>query len=494
VGVIKRQGIKNVFITYIGVIIGAVSAIFIQPVLLSSTEFGFTRNLYNFSFLLSIALPIGLPNIILRFYPQYKQEEYIKKHFFGFILTYFFISSLFILLIFFLFREPIMSVYRSDSELFIAYFLCVIPYSLIIAFNSTITSFSQSVYKSTVPSFLNDVVSRILVILITLLYFYKLINFDLYVLFSVLIYLLMSIVLVMYLVQFGLVSFRISLPVLKKIDLKRMITYGLMMCVISFTSFGLRSIDSIFLGIYSLSNVAVYSIAVFLALFIEVPLSAIERISHSKISESFALGNYTEIGKIYSESVKYLLVFGGFIFLGITACSEYVFEFLPAEYSSGVYLVPILSFGCLVNVSTGVNNAILFYTNKFRQGGVLLLVVFIITVILDILFIPAYGMFAAAIITASVSILFNVSKFIFIYRAFKFQPYDLNSLKIFIIIASGFGFIQLLPAFTGWPLVNILINGTMVSVFYLTLIYKLNIIPEVAATIKARLPFGKNRS
>ena len=67
-GVIKRQGIKNVFITYLGVIVGAISTLYIQPELLSIDELGFTRNLYNFSFLLSLAIPLGLPSIILKFY------------------------------------------------------------------------------------------------------------------------------------------------------------------------------------------------------------------------------------------------------------------------------------------------------------------------------------------------------------------------------------------------------------------------------------------
>ena len=60
-GVIKRQGIKNLFITYFGVIIGAISTLYIQPELLSIDELGFTRNLYNFSFLLSLFIPLGLP-------------------------------------------------------------------------------------------------------------------------------------------------------------------------------------------------------------------------------------------------------------------------------------------------------------------------------------------------------------------------------------------------------------------------------------------------
>lgn len=485
-GVIKRQGIKNIFITYIGVIIGAVSAIFLQPAFLTSTELGFTRNLYNFSFLLSIALPLGLPNIILRYFPQYKEGNDIKKYFFGFILFYFLIASVVSLSVFFIFKTSIIELYKTDSELFISYFFCVIPYSLIIALNSSITCYSQAVYKSTVPSFLNDVLSRLLVVLITVLYYYKIISFDLYVLFFVLIYFLVTIILVIYLKQFDLISFKIKKSVFNQIDIKKVISYGLILCVISFTSYGLKSIDAIFLGISSLSNVAVYSTAVFLAMFVEVPLGSIERISHSKIADNFSKGNYSEMEKIYSESVKYLLIFGGFIFLGVNACSKYIFEFLPEEYSQSIHLVMILSLGSLVNVSTGVNNAILFYTNHFKMGGVLLVLAFALTIVLDMLFIPTYGMTAAAIITATVSVIYNLVKYLMIYKEFGFQPYNFKSLKIFVIILLGFVITLFLPSLSDITILNIIINGSIISSVYIYLIYRINVIPEIFESIKTK--------
>lgn len=484
-GVIKRQGIKNTIIIYTGVMIGAISVILIQPYFLTSTEVGFTRNLYNFSFLLSLAMPLGLPNIIMRFFPAYKHEN-IGRHFFGFILLYFVIAGLLTSLIFLLFKKSIVDLYHADSELFINYFYCVIPYSLIIAFTSSITNFSQAAYKSTVPSFLMDVCSRLCVILITVLYYYRLISFDAYVFCYVSIYALVSLIIIFYLHHFNLISFRITKQDLKAIDFGKAIPYGLMSCVVGFTAYGLKSIDAIFLGMTSLSNVAVYSTAVFLALFIEVPLSSVERISHTRIAENFATGNLKEIDKIYSESVKYLMVFGGLIFLGMNACSRYIFEALPPEYSAAVNLVLILSFGSLVNISTGVNNAILFYSSYFKTGAIILVISFLAAVALDAWLIPQYGNMAAALITAGVAILFNVSKYIVIYRIFGFQPYTKSSFKIAALIGVGFGILLVLPSFTKFSVLNIVINGGLISAFYIFCIYRMKIIPEIFDMVKSR--------
>ena len=486
-GVIKRQGIKNVFITYLGVIVGAISTLYIQPELLSIDELGFTRNLYNFSFLLSLAIPLGLPSIILKFYPEFKQKETLKDYILGFILIYFFVASIITISLFFIFKQYILQLYTTESHLFITYFFCVIPLTLIIALNSCITSFSQAVYKSTVPSFLNDVFSRLIVVLITILYYYKLISFNQYVTIYVLIYFIVTIIQITYLSSYGLISFKLKFSFFKNIDLKKVVYYGFFLCIISFASFGLRSIDSIFLGFYSLSNVAIYTTAAFLAMFIEVPLGAIDRISQSKIAESFLKNHTDEVAKIYSESVKYLLVLGGFLFLGINACSKYVFEFLPPEYSSSLHLVLILSFGSLVNVATGINSSILFFSHHYKKGCLLLFSIFLLTVVLDMLFIPTYGLEGAAIITASVSVIFNLSKFLFIYYKFHFQPYTLNSLKIVSVIIVGFVIVWFMPTFTKYSILNIIINGGLISLFYITCIYKLNIIPEIFTMLKSKI-------
>ncbi len=490
-GIIKRQGIKNAIITYVGVLIGAFSVIFLQPSFLTSTELGFTRNLYNFSYLLGLALPLGLPNIVVRFYPVYKDNASIGKYFFGFTTIYFLITSLITLGVFFIFRSQISALYEKDSELFVAYFFCVIPYSLIIGFSTCVTSLSHAAYKSTVPSFLNDVFSRLCVILITVLYYYRFISFDVYVLLYVLIYAAVSVILIIYLRQFGLISFKINWRGMKQLDYKQMIPYGLMSSIVAFTAFGFRNVDALFLGMSSLSNVAVYSTAVFLALFIEVPLSSVERISHSQIANNFANGNTREVAKIYSESVKYLLVAGGFIFLGMNACAKFVFEFLPAEYLASVHLVLILSFAALVNISTGVNNAILFYSNHFRTGTLILIGAFVTALILDAWLIPAYGMTAAALITAGVSIGFNFSKYFFIYKLFGFQPYNRNSLKIAAVITVGFCLVLFLPSLTDSALANIFINGSIISVLYITAVYKMKIVPEIFETLLSRIKFAK---
>lgn len=478
-GIIKRQGIKNAVITYLGFLIGAFSTLYIQPEFLTLSEVGFIRNLYNLSFLFSLAIPLGLPSVILKFYPSFKENNKLKDYVLGFILIYFFFSCLLTVPVFYIFQNQVIQLYSKDSQLLVTYFFCVIPMSIIVGLNSCITYFSLATKKSTASSFLNDVFSRVAVIVCITLYHYNIISFNQFVAMYVVIYLIVTVILLGYLNQFGLISFKLKWQLYKTLKLKQMIQFGLYLCVVSFATFGLRSVDSVFLGFYSLDNVAIYTTAVFLAQFIEIPLGAIDRISQAKITEGFLKNDMPEISKIYNESVKYLLVIGGFIFLGINACSKYLLEFLPSEYSQAHTLVMVLSFGSLINISTGINNSIIFYSNYYKVGGLILFSIFITTIFLDILFIPTYGLLGAAIITATVSILFNFSKFLFIYKKFKFQPYSRKSLYAVLIIALNFVFVYFLPSFTTSPILNIFLNGSIVSVTYIFCIYQSRLIPEL---------------
>ncbi len=487
-GVIKRQGIKNTVITYIGIMIGAVNIIFIQPKLLSPEELGLTRLLYDFAYIIGLAVPLGLPNIIVKFFPFFKSVE--KKHhgFAGFVLLVFFIGFVISASVLLIFKPSITDLYKEDSGLFVRYFNFVFPFMFIVSAITVTTAYCQSLFKSTVPSFLNDIFLRLGVIVVTILYFNKLINLDVYIYLFIGLYAIELLVIMAYIMFVDKISFKPDRGLFRTHSPKAMMKFGLLLCLASFASIGVRKIDALFLGSLSLGLVAVYTTAVFISSFIEVPLGALERISHTKIADNFAKGNMTEIEKIYKDSVKYLLLIGGLLFIGISTCTRYVYEIanLPDAYQSCLDVVYIVSIGSLINISTGINSALIFYSRYYILGTVLLVVTLVITVVLNILLIPIYGIYGAAAASAIGSFIYNAMKFLFIYWKFKFQPYTLNSFYIvgLIMLCSTISFF--LPEITSIPLLNLLIKGTIVSGIYILAIYKLNIAPDLFRMVSAR--------
>ena len=94
-GEIKKQGISNAIISYIGIAIGFINLLVLQPILLSPEEIGLTRILFSFSSIMSTVIPLGMINITLRFFPIFENKE--KKHngFFGFSILIAFVGFVF---------------------------------------------------------------------------------------------------------------------------------------------------------------------------------------------------------------------------------------------------------------------------------------------------------------------------------------------------------------------------------------------------------------
>lgn len=488
-GVIKRQGIKNTIITYIGILIGAINIIFIQPKLLTPEELGLTRLLYDFSYMVGIAIPLGLPNIIVKYFPFFKDHD--KKHngFAGFILAVFFVGFIISVVCLLIFKPVITSYYIEKSKLFVDYFSFIIPFTFIVSAVTVTTAYCQSLFKSTIPSFLNDICLRLGTIVITILYFNKWISLDTYVYFFIGLYAIELFIIVGYILLVDRISFVPNKELFKQYSGSTMLRFGLLLCLASFSSIGLRKVDALFLGTTSLALVAVYTTAIFIASFIEVPLGALERISHTKIADSFAKENFTEIEKIYKDSVKYLLLIGGLLFLGINACTKYVYQIghLPPEYIQCIDVVYIVGVGALINISTGVNSAIMFYSKHYILGTVFLVITLIITIVLNLVLIPIYGIYGAAIASALASFIFNFVKFFFIYQKFKFQPYTLKLVYILLLIIVCSIITYFLPEINSNAFINLIFKGAVVSLLYIVTVYQLKIAPELFQMIQMKI-------
>lgn len=493
-GVIKRQGIKNTIITYIGILIGAINIIFIQPKLLTPEELGLTRLLYDFSYMVGIAIPLGLPNIIVKYFPFFKDPEKKNNGFAGFILLVFFVGFIISASCLLIFKPVITSYYIKDAGLFVRYFKFIIPFTFIVSAITVTTAYCQSLFKSTIPSFLNDICLRLGTIVITILYFNKLISLDTYVYFFIGLYAIELIIIVGYILIVDTISFIPDKLLFKQYSGSKMMRFGLLLCLASFSSIGLRKVDALFLGTTSLELVAVYTTAIFIASFIEVPLGALERISHTKIADNFAKENFIEIEKIYKDSVKYLLIIGGLLFIGINACTKYVYQIghLPDSYLQCIDVVYIVGIGALINISTGINSAIMFYSKHYVLGTIFLVITLVITVVLNLVLIPIYGIYGAAIASAMASFIFNFVKFYFIYQKFKFQPYTLKSLYILLLIIACSCVTYFLPEINSNAFINLIFKGSVVSLLYVMTIYQLKLAPELFDMVKSKLIKNKN--
>jgi O-antigen/teichoic acid export membrane protein len=156
-----------------------------------------------------------------------------------------------------------------------------------------------------------------------------------------------------------------------------------------------------------------------------------------------------------------------------------LFELFPdKDYSLGESVVFIISIGTLVSMATGINDAIIYTSDKYIYGTVMLLILFAIAVINNYIFIPLLGMNGAAFATAFSAIFFNAMKYAFIWKKFHLQPFDQKTLLILLIIVACFVFGWLLPNW-GHPIFQIVYRSSLVGIAFLALLKLLNIVPEL---------------
>src|SRR5690606_23387255 len=184
-----------------------------------------------------------------------------------------------------------------------------------------------------------------------------------------------------------------------------------------------------------INEAAYYSVAIFIALTISVPMRAMHQITHPITTDLMARKKHDELNDLYKKTAITLQVIGGFIMLGILTNIHQVYALLPEKYSGGVAVVFLISFSKFFDLMLGNNNSIIYNSTYYRTVLMIGLGVVMLTVGLNIYFIPRYGIEGAAIATLISIILFISAKFLFVVFKMHLFPFTKKTIVSLGIIA-----------------------------------------------------------
>ncbi len=465
-GIIKKQGIINTVLVYTGTLIGFVSLLFIQPVFLSKEELGLTRMILGFAAVMSILFSFGISAVTIRYLPRAFGKDHKHRGFFGFVLIYTTISVIVGLIVLLAAKGLIFRFYANGSQQFVQHFNFVILLTIINAYILGLNSYCIALLKTTFTTFLNDVLSKILFIVIIFLHFWGYLNLEQFLFAFCMTYGITCILLIVNIFFIDRPGFVPDHKYIQEnIGFRPIIRYGIIITVTAMNSVGLKYLDTLFVGAISEGHAGIYSVAAFIGLMIEMPLNALERIANPSIAHAMASKNMKEIKNIYYLSSRFLLLLGGWLFIMVISNIHDLLTFLPTDYREGALVTIFISCGALINMATGINYPILVNSDKYIWGSVFNISLLVMTVVGNILLIPIIGMLGAAVTSFAASSIYNILKFLFIKKRFQLQPFDLKSLYVFLLIlllaVAGY-FVQLdfLPVFS-----------IMTKVIILSLIY-----------------------
>jgi O-antigen/teichoic acid export membrane protein len=487
VGIILKKGLQNTIITYIGITLGFVNIIVLQPLFLKPEDIGLLRIIFALSSLVALVAPLGISNITIKYFSYYRNVEKRHHGFLGFALLYTLIGYFIIAILVYILKDWINAKYSVNSPLFIDYFYFIFPMSFFMSVSSVLNNYCNVIYKPLLPSFLNEIFVRIAYFIIILLYFLKTIDFQFLVVLYVFIYLFQLLGLLFFVLKTEKTHLMYDREEISKKKIIEMAKYGLPFTLAAISAVGVKQIDSIMLGWYApLSIVGIYTLAMFIPTIIEAPIPAIDKTASTKVSDAWAKGDDEAIKNIYFRSTEYLLLLGGILFLGIVLNIHSLYAMLPSDFSLGINVVYVISLGSLFNMMSGLNNQIIFGSTHYKMGLLFLFTMFAFTVIGNLILIPLWGMIGAAVSAAFGSLAYNFLKYLYIWKKFKLQPFNLNTLKAIAIISFTFFIGYLLPDIIH-PAFSIIYRSIIITLIYGLLVYYLKLVPEINQLIYSRL-------
>jgi O-antigen/teichoic acid export membrane protein len=393
--------------------------------------------------------------------------------------------SLFLLLAF-LFRHQIYDYYSDKPPEYLDYLPYAIPLVLLLALINVFKHYTSNFQRVVVPYIVNDLFLKIAFPTLILLFVGQIIGLDGLVWGLLLTYVVILLMMVAYLGRLGELTFRLPSGFLSKERMKRMGTYAIYGILGSLGGILAFQIDVFMVAnLLTLYAASVYSISLFIANTIDVPLRAVFGITSPIVSKAWKEDNLEEINHLYKRSSINLFLFGSFLFLIIWLNLDDLYALLPEgnKLIDGKYVILFLGLAKLVDQLTSINGAIINYSRYFRFNFFAVMVLSVLNITLNILLIPRFQVVGAALATMTSLILFNLLKVLFIYFRMGFHPFSRKTIWVALVGLACYGLIVLLPL-TPFLLLNMIIRSVLITAFFGVLTLYLNLSPDISNLVK----------
>ena len=203
-------------------------------------------------------LPMGSPNINVKYLPKFFNPEKRHHGFFGLMMIFPIVGIIIGCFLLYLTKNWIIGFYEEKSPLFTHYFFLVVPLAIYITLIYTLNSYCNAIFKTVIPSFLNDILNRVLLIGLILLYFFNYLDLDGFLNGFVTIYALQALILFIYILIIGRPGFIPDVTYLKSnVGFRFILRYGIIVSFTSISSVSLKFLDSIFLAKHNLESVEI---------------------------------------------------------------------------------------------------------------------------------------------------------------------------------------------------------------------------------------------
>ena len=337
---------------------------------------------------------------------------------------------------------------------------------------SALEAFSRSLLKTIVPNLVREIVARLLLSVLVLLYFSGALSFDQFVIGSIVTYLICLLILISYLWQQGEISIQTNFKSLDQNKFAELIKYSLLSFAGMAGMILIGKVDSMMVSaILGLASNAIYTTAFYMATVIEIPKRALSQITMPLISKAFEQNEMKEVASLYRKTSINQFIIGSLLLIGLWINLDNIFTLMPKgdNFELGKWVVIIIGFGKMMDMLFGPSSEIIVLSKYYQFNIVLIIILASMVIIANNILIPRYGIEGAAWGSAFALIIFNLIKFIFIYIKFGIQPFAWATLKVLVIGGLTIAINTLLFKFEN-TLIDLTFRSTVVTLVFTSLV------------------------
>lgn len=466
-GIVQNDAFKTMLISYIGIVLGYVNKGVLFIILLYPEQIGIINLLLTLGVLFAQISNVGTVFTTWKFLPYFKNDQNRHYGFLPLMLLFVIIGISICTVLTIVFRVEIQTFYESKSSEFNSYYYWFLPVGIGYSLFMLLESYLRSFYRNIISVVSYELILRLLILAILVLFAFGWISFDTFVLLHSFAYLVPMLILLFYLKSIDELNLSISTIKISK---------RFRNIILQFTSFNylntlgnvvVQSLDVIMIAwLVGLEGAGVYASIVFLTSALLVPYRSITRISAPLVADYWKHREFGKMKELYTNVSSVSLFIGLASFSWLWMNIDFLFTFIPEEkqlaFAPGIWVFFFLMMGRLLDMFFGLNGSIFSTSKKFKYDLIFTLVLIVLVYGLNLLFIPYWGIIGAAISTGIALIVYNVARVIFVWNIFKIHPFTKNQ---FIIIGLG------LATILGWELISPFIENKWLHTLLATIFF-----------------------
>ncbi|SHL90322.1 oligosaccharide flippase family protein [Flavobacterium saccharophilum] len=487
-GIVLNQSFKNTIITYIGFGIGAINTLYLYPIYLGATYYALTNYILSAANVIMPLFAIGMQNTLVKFYSQYKTEEE-REQFLSFTALFPILMCIPLGIIGIFFFDDITAFVSKENPV-VREFMLLIPFvGLCMAYFEIFYAWARVHMHSVFGNFIKEVGLRLVSTVALIGLYFKWMTLIQFVYFTAAIYFVAFLITMFYAFYIKKPNFQIAIPA----NVKSVMEYTFYIILSGSVANLLLDGDKLILNQYmEIENIAYYSVATYIALVISVPSRAMHQIVYPITAKLMHENKHDELNSLYKKTSINLQIVGGFVMLCIFVNINQLYEIVPEDYRGGIPVVFMIGLSKYFDLILGNNNAIIFNTKYYRTVLFLGLGLVVLTFVLNVIFIPIFGIMGSAFATLLSITCYSLAKLLFVVKKLDLYPFtkqNLYSLAITTLLFLIFYFWE----FPVYPLVGIALKSILVTIVYVYLNYKFNISPDINEVLNNLLKKAKIR-